>query len=629
VKWLPASEGFISAMARRLLLALFALFLFSATALSAPTDHWHMVTTSHFYILTNSTEAKTRQAAMRMEQMQIIFGQLLSRDKVVTSEPLDVMVLRGEEYANAAPARAEQGRQGGFFIPGDDRNFIVLNADQPDGWRAVSRDYARMLINYNYPPAQPWFDEGFVQYFSSLRLGEKEGAIGGDPDGSFVATLNSSEWIPIADLFSQKVSSGCNADMREKLFCAESWIVMHYLINSQHLPDVGPYFNAVLVHKTPMDAGIEKAFGMTAQQLQKSVQDYFHSHTQPGNPSSPATTLEHPVPVPLSDVGLPSTLQDVLESRAQALVAEMMIRLPERRDRAIKDINFLMNGDKTENSVEHRAMAWLYIQQKNYPQALEELKAASELKNNDAWVLYYSSLIRYRQAQAKGKSYQGLENMFQEMRAVIEWNGQFAEAYDMLAMARLDGGGLNSAIDAMRSAVQLAPRNQRYLLHLAEIYMASKKWDAATSLLDNLASGDDPGLASAASQDLHDLPYLKKYGILPQDAAEAEQHAVYSQDSDADSGPDEPAVPEKPKIDTRPVKFAKGMLLSVDCSKPPQATLKVLVAGKRMELLTDDFKSLVVVGASEPSCEWHDVHVAINYKAGKSGPDDLVSLELQ
>jgi tetratricopeptide (TPR) repeat protein len=623
-------KAFISAMARRLLLASFAIILLSTMAVPAVTSHWHMVTTSDFYILTNATEGKTRQAAIRLEQMHIIFGQLLSRNKIVTSEPLDVMVLRDEDYVNAAPARTEgAAREGGFFIPGDDRNFIVLNADQPDGWRAISRQYAGMLLNYNYPPAQPWFDEGFVQYFSSLKIGEKEGAIGGDPDGSFVAALNSSDWIPIADLFSQKIVSGCNADMREKLFCAESWIVMHYLVNNGRLSDVGPYFNAVVVHKTPVNAAIEQAFGVNAQQLQKSVQDYFHSHTQPRNAGSPAASLEHPIPVPLSDVGLPSTLQDVLEARAQALVAEMMIRLPERRDRAIKDINVLMNGDKTENSVEHRALAWLYIQQNNYSQALEELKDASELKNNDAWVLYYSSIIRYRQAQAKGKSYQGLENMFQEMRAVIEWNDQFAEAYDMLAMARLDGGGINSAIDAIRSAVQLAPRNQRYILHFAEIYMAAKKWDAATSLLEKLKAGDDPALASAASQDLHDLPYLKKYGILPQDAAEAEQHAVYSQDSDEDDSPDAPAVPQIPMIDTRPVKFAKGTLLSVDCSKAPLATLKVLVAGKKLDLLTEDFKSLVVVGASEPSCEWHDVHVAINYKASKDGQGDLVSLELQ
>jgi hypothetical protein len=77
------------------------------------------------------------------------------------------------------------------------------------------------------------------------------------------------------------------------------------------------------------------------------------------------------------------------------------------------------------------------------------------------------------------------------------------------------------------------------------------------------------------------------------------------------------------------VKFAKGTLLSVDCSNAPLATLKVLVAGKKLELLTEDFKSLVVVGASEPSCEWHDVHVAINYKSSKDGQGDLVSLELQ
>lgn len=593
---------------------------------------WYMITSSHFSVLTDLGEIHARRDALHLEQMQLIFAQLLSRDKIARSEPLDVISLSPDQYAKAVPIR--DGRavsMGAFFIPGDDRNYVVFNAEQDDGWRDISYDYARMLLNFNYPPVQFWFDEGFAQYFSSLKLGNKQGALGGDPNGSFVDTLKSSAWIPIGDLFADKSKpKPCNSDARQKLFCAESWIVFHYFINNQRLSDVGSYFNAVMVQKEPIPQAIEKMFGMNAEQLQKAVQDYLQSHTQTqASGAAAVATLEHPIPLPITDDGFASTFDKVDEGRANALVAEMMIRLPERREAAIKEINFLMNNDKTENSVEHRALAWLYIQEKNYPQASEELKASAEIKLNDAWGLYYSSLMKYREAQASGKEYRGLENMFQEMRAVIDWNPEFAEAYDMLAMARLDGGGINSAIDAIKDAVRLAPRNQTYVLHMAEIYMAAKKWDQASAMLEQLNASDDATIAQKAATDLHNLPYLKKYGILPADQAEAEKRAVYSQDSDEDTGPDEPAAPVKPKIDTRPIKFIKGTLLSVDCSATPDATLEVLAAGRKMTFRANEYKSMVVVGADQTSCDWKNVHVAINYKPSGDGAGDLVSLELQ
>ena len=69
----------------------------------------------------------------------------------------------------------------GFFLAGEDRNFIVLDLAAEDSWRAVSREFALLLLNFNYPPTQDWFDEGFAQYFSSLRLGDNQAQVGGDP----------------------------------------------------------------------------------------------------------------------------------------------------------------------------------------------------------------------------------------------------------------------------------------------------------------------------------------------------------------------------------------------------------------------------------------------------------------
>jgi hypothetical protein len=48
-----------------------------------------------------------------------------------------------------------------------------------------------------------------------------------------------------------------------------------------------------------------------------------------------------------------------------------------------------------------------------------------------------------------------------------------------------------------------------------------------------------------------------------------------------------------------------------------------------MKLRTDDYKSLLLVGADEFSCEWTDRAVVANYKAGGKSDGDLVSVEVQ
>jgi len=41
-----------------------------------------------------------------------------------------------------------------------------------------------------------------------------------------------------------------------------------------------------------------------------------------------------------------------------------------------------------------------------------------------------------------------------------------------------------------------------------------------------------------------------------------------------------------------------------------------------------DYKSLLLIGADQFSCDWHDRQVDANYKAGGQSDGDLVSLEV-
>ena len=52
-------------------------------------------------------------------------------------------------------------------------------------------------------------------------------------------------------------------------------------------------------------------------------------------------------------------------------------------------------------------------------------------------------------------------------------------------------------------------------------------------------------------------------------------------------------------------------------------------AGTVLKLRAPDYKSLVLVGSDEFSCDWHGRKVAVNYKPGGAADGDLVSLEVR
>ena len=581
-------------------------------------EHWIRLRSDHFLVLSDADERHAHGAAVRFEQMRAIFGELLSRKRVIMGEPLDIVVLKDTgEYAKVllpgSPVNA-----GGFFLSGTDRDYVVLDASQPENWKAVAYPFALMLLNYNYPPTQAWFDEGFAEYLCSLRLSDTQAEIGGDPEittvpeiagRSFTALLESQQWLSLPGLFKQAQGDAA-------LFHAEAWAVVHYLISHNKLPEVGTYFGLAENERMPEEQAIQQAFGESGANLEQAIKEHLQSfrNSQAGQ--------QIPAPITADMVG--STRQEAIDAEGDALLAEMELRVPAHRDDGVTRLNSIMNDPNVDSAIAHRALAWDDMQRNQPADAIEELKKALDLDPNDMWAHYYIALAKYRAAAAQGKL-PVLGNIMLDLRAVIDASPEFAEAYHMLAMARLEGGGNNSALDAIREAIQLSPRNQTYLLHLAEIDMAAKKWDDATALLQQLKASSDARIAQEASRNLDDLPTVRKYGILP--LHEGEAAAANPPESEEPKVKIE--VAEKPVPDKRQVQFMKGKLLSVDCSRAPVAVLNVSGRTKRMKLRTQDYKSLVLVGADQFSCDWKDVIVAVNYKARGPNEGDLVSLELQ
>jgi tetratricopeptide (TPR) repeat protein len=613
-------------------------------------------------VVTDADTNKGHDVIVRFEQMRAVFGQLLARSRINMSEPIDIIALRSdEEYSKVVPNRQGPGIGAGFFIPGEDRDYFVVNLSKNDSWRAISREFALVFLTYNYPPTQAWFDEGFAEYFSSLRLDGKQASIGADPE-SFTTLLNTTAWLSIPDLF--KTAPAGQESSRHTMFSAESWMVMHYLLAQSKLAETGAYFGLVENEHLSIEDAIQKAYGMNSAQFATAVQDHFHSLTQPGQGGNAGGSQVLGL---TADEQIGSSNQELPLAEGNSLVGEMSVRLPEHRDKAMQELEAITGQVKTDNVVARRGLGWAHMEKKEFDAAVEELSKGAELNAKDPWLHYYLALIKLRMAQSAGGTIQGLPNMMQDLRLVMDWDPEFVEARNMLAMAQLEGGGVNAAMDTMRVALQLAPRNQSYLLNMARIYLAGKKWEAATALLERLKGSPDAQVAKSANEQLEGLPMLKKYGVAAVGEAKAQQAGSAPAASSSSSSPSSSAAssntssasskkpaapapkaekqnpqpdedtgadhaeqpPAAPQPDKRTILFVKGKLIAVDCSQAPSAILTVSAGARVLKLRTENYKSLMLMGADDFSCDWRSRAVAVNYRAGGKADGDLVSVEVQ
>src|ERR1700689_4396338 len=98
---------------------------------------WIEIHTTHFSVITDAGEKRGREVALRMEQMRAVFGLLILKDKLKMPVPVTVIALKSDkQYALIAPTK--QSLAAGFYVPGSDRIYIVLNLFGAEPGRAVA-----------------------------------------------------------------------------------------------------------------------------------------------------------------------------------------------------------------------------------------------------------------------------------------------------------------------------------------------------------------------------------------------------------------------------------------------------------------------------------------------------------
>ncbi len=612
-------------------LILFALILL-APAARADTA-WVEVRSPHFSVITDAGEKRGREVALRFEQMRSVFGTLILRDRVNIPIPLQVVAFRNSKgLRQFLPLwKGKPIEAAGIFMSGEDRNFILLDLSLPGRWETVFHEYTHMLMNANYPPTQPWFDEGFAEYYSTIDITDKEVRIGEAPE-DVGYLLRQLRFAPVVDLFRiTHQSSAYNESDRKSYFYAQSWLMVHYLIDKKRMEQVGEYFNLVQNKEVPIEEAIRRAFGVEPKQLDRQLEDYYR-----GN--------QIRVIIAEAPPGVDSAGYQVLPldpTDAKAVLADVHLRSSDYQAQAMKEFEEVL-ALKPDHAGAHRGLGYAYLRKSEFDKAAEHFQRAVAINPNDAQVLYLSALLSTRSATTVEREEGAVWQMKDLLTKAIGLNPEFAEAHSLLAMVHMWTNDVDAAIASIQTAIRLSPRSEQYQLSLAQYYLAGQFWDEADAVFRRLQQSDDPQLAAAAASALEktaayreEPPAQLVRQVRPPDTSAYESAkwkrkpgtAPQIEPASGSAGGDQSEAPAAP--DTRKIEFLRGRLQSVECEAGSGATVSIASGGKTWKMRVRDRESLILINAEEFSCTWSGQDVGVNYRAGGAADGDLVSLEIR
>lgn len=577
---------------------------------------WVEVRSPNFSVITDAGEKRGRDVALHFEQMRSVFGALMTKANVNLSVPLQIVAFRNtKEMRQVAPMfNGKPTEVAGLFQGGEDRSFIMLDMSVENPWSVVFHEYAHRLMDGNLEfRTDPWFEEGFAEYFSSIEVDNKEARVGKIPAETY-EILQQLGMMKVMDLFrvQQNTKTYNETGDHRTTFYAQSGLVMHYLYDNLLIPKLAVYFDALKVQKKPVDQAIQTAFGMPPEQFDKVLRNYLSS----------GRYRYYPIPTPPGIVAAQFTVAPVSLADARAVLADIHAHSPDHKDQALAEFQDVLKMDPN-NASALRGVGYAYLQQRDLEHAAEYFRRAAERDSKDPRVhYYYAMLLNLGGPQDEAKA----AEIKKELQTAIALDPKLADAYSLLGFAQAFSGEPEKGMETMKKALELAPREERYQFNLANIYMVNHKLDEAIAMFRSLAGSGNPEVAMRASQALAQAENFKAQPRTFE--LRLENRTSESTPPSRDSSEHEAATKVEVPVPAA-VRFVKGKLVSVDCSAAPQALLSVTSGARSLKLRVRDSGHVVLIGADEFSCDWKNRAVAINYRDRPDGEGDVVSVEVQ
>ncbi len=469
---------------------------------AAGKDVWTRVTSKNFTLIGNASDKDIRRVATKLEQFRETFRLLFNKTSLTASVPTNVIVFKNESAYRDFKPRRPDGKPddgiAGYFQSSEDVNYITLSAEGPDSdtFGTIFHEYVHFIINTNFGKSDvpAWFNEGLAEYYQTFEIEDDQRIKLGIFQQEHLYLLRQNQLMPLETLFGttnyQLHQGGGHS---RSIFYAQSWALIHYLIQKGKTEAMGTFLNLLVKGDDPKQA-FAAAFQSNYQSMESELRSYvrqdrfnYHQYTLAKKLVFDAQMTS----APLTDADTNAYLGDLLYHTRRPADAEKYLTEALRLD--------------PDNPMATTALGMVRLSQRKFDEArsLLERAVAGGTGGYSAYYRYGYLLIRSAQDEfgfVKSYTKEEADKIRAALKRAIELNPAFTESYELLAFVSLiRGDELDEAVALLQKARAIQPGNQRYALRLGEVYARMNKLDEAAAIAVRVAlTADDQDIRTRA-----------------------------------------------------------------------------------------------------------------------------------
>jgi tetratricopeptide (TPR) repeat protein len=559
-------------------------------------DAWLSVRSQNFLVVGQARERELRRVAVRLEEYRAAFSRLLSAQHFDPSVPTTVFVFRDDRaYQPFKPLHEgkTESTVAGYFQPGAEVNYITLALDSETagGPSTLLHEYTHLLVNNYFRAAPLWLKEGLAEFYSTTRVSaDRRRLTLGVPLPHRVRELRAHALIPLRALFEvDQPSPYYHEPEKRALFYAESWALVHYLLEGR-----GGERRATLSRFVELLASGETADGAFRDSFQTSVEaleSELAGYVRQSNYGESSDALERPL-----DFDTQLQTRPLARAEALAYLGDLLLRT----DRADEAEPYLLQSLELDPRLPRAlvSLGVLRLRQNRFAEARETLGRAVAADPQDRLAHFHLAEALYREGASDAADKTNVaefeartEAVRAELRKSIEIAPAFVEAYRLLATVEIERGDRpEEAERIIKRATRLAPRRQDFVLLLAAAKLSEGRFEEARRLAEPLAQKGDARLRVQAQEILKHI-----------NAGEELSARMKARDEEATPEPEASApvqpcdMPALGGPQRKPLRFAGeqvcGRLTDIECDAD-SVVLRVESGARTLNLRAPDLRAI-------------------------------------
>ena len=443
-------------------------------AVGSTPSRWVEARSTHFVVLTDSSERDAQRLASQFERMHLVFHTLFPTKGDESDPPIRVLALKDRQGMEALEPESYLGKGKvdltGLFVRAPEKNYILVRLDGKGqhAFSTVYHEYTHYMLR-KAVSLPLWLNEGLAQFYENTDIDDKAAWVG-QANAARLQYLNRNELLPMAALLAiDSKSSVYHDEQMGSVFYAESWALTHYLIVSDRLAGTHRIRDYAQLLASGVDtvAAARQAFG-DLDKLQVALSDYLMQRK----------FMYFMVPAVLSEKDSSYEVRPVKTAEADAVRADVLV-YTERGKEARALLETVLRDDPG-NALAHETMGSLRYREDDAAGAKKWYGEAAELDSRNYLAHYhYATLAMYGGDRGE---YEAIER---SLRAAIGLNAEFAPAYDALAMFYTTREGrLDEAYGLAVQAVELDPGSLVYRVDCAEVLTERRQFAEALEVLE-------------------------------------------------------------------------------------------------------------------------------------------------